>query len=131
MSLTSIAHCRIVTLQASSSQLLLVRAIVHPLIWSIMTQLLLHTARHLGMTAAHCTLDMPFCLRLHANVQFGDHEIVSAGPLPDLMIVVFACFIDIYKSVFGRFLLLQLSGEALTNSQPIQRPCPDCRAVLP
>ncbi|KAK9840882.1 hypothetical protein WJX84_012114 [Apatococcus fuscideae] len=70
---------RIVTLQASSSQLLLVRAIVHPLIWSIMTQLLLHTARHLG-------------------------------PLPDLMIVVFACFIDIYKSVFGRFLLLQLSG---------------------
>ena len=29
------------------------------------------------------------------------------------MIVVFACFIDIYKSVFGRFLLLQLSGEGL------------------
>ena len=46
--LTYHVQCRIVTLQASSSQLLLVRAIVHPLIWSIMTQLLLHTARHLG-----------------------------------------------------------------------------------
>ncbi|KAK9816972.1 hypothetical protein WJX72_007636 [[Myrmecia] bisecta] len=69
----------IVTKRATPNQLLLVRLVVHPIVWNVMTVLFMHTASHIG-------------------------------PVPNLMQVTFLVWPEIYKAVFGRFLLLQLSG---------------------
>lgn len=49
---------RIVTARATSTQLLLTRLIIHPIIWGMLTLMFTHTARHIGMPSSLSLLTM-------------------------------------------------------------------------
>jgi hypothetical protein len=93
---------RLVSSRTSVNQLLILRLLVHPMIWSTLILLFSNTVRHIG---EHWEIRSGIfaCIRSLPGL---DHT--GAGAVPNLMQAVLWIWPVMYKSIYGRFLLLQL-----------------------
>ena len=95
---------RLVTSRTSINELLILRLLIHPTIWSMLVVLFSNTVRHIGAQV----YPLLFFVQDSPRGWQSRRVMSSTGAVPNLMQAVLWIWPVMYKSIYGRFLLLQL-----------------------